>query len=158
MTKILDDVRDYGYHTFENGNQIPAYIWTKMVDARAEYGYRLTTQCPVGKEDDPVLYPSWRGQHNDWGSLYPAFAGVTQTNVAIKGLFKKVSATEEAELLADGYTKVDWGATLLANRDEYETNLFLNFDSSKAPIYLFPFTPNTMATGGFTNGYGFANN
>ena len=46
---------------------------------------------------------------------------------------------------------------LVDNYDEYYTYLFYQFDSSKAPIYLFPFSPNTMATGGFTNGYGFTN-
>lgn len=157
-TKMMNGLANDGYYQFDNGNVISTHIYTKFVDAKSIYGYRLTEQTPAGKEDDPVLYPGWRGQHNDWESFGKDYKGNYNTNLAIKGLFKKVSATEEAELLADGYTKVDWGATLLANRVEYETNLFLNFDSSKAPIYLFPFTPNTMATGGFTNGYGFANN
>lgn len=157
-TKMMNGLANDGYYQFDNGNVISTHIYTKFVDAKSIYGYRLTEQTPAGKEDDPVLYPGWRGQHNDWESFGKDYKGNYDTNLAIKGLFKQVSATEEAELLADGYTKVDWGATLLANRVEYETNLFLNFDSSKAPIYLFPFTPNTMATGGFTNGYGFANN
>lgn len=29
----------------------------QMVDAKKEYGYRLTTQTPAGKENDPVLFP-----------------------------------------------------------------------------------------------------
>ena len=91
MTRIIDEVVANGYAQFDNGNQLPAYIWTKMVDARTQYGYRLTGQCPAGKENDPVLYPSWRGQHDDWGSLYPKVAGVTETNVAIKGLFKYIA-------------------------------------------------------------------
>ena len=162
MTKILDDVRDYGYHTFENGNQIPAYIWTKMVDARAEYGYRLTTQCPVGKEDDPVLYPSWRGQHNDWGSLYPAFAGVTQTNVAIKGLFKYIEpGSEEAKALeADGYVQTNWACDMEAYRESYATKLLAGYSDAdyaakNPPIHFLPYIYSVVLNSGVTNGYGF---
>lgn len=57
MTAIITGIRNNGYYTFDNGNQLPAYIWTKMVDAKKEYGYRLTTQTPAGKENDPVLFP-----------------------------------------------------------------------------------------------------
>ena len=154
-TAMMNGLQNDGYYTFANGNTISAYIYTKMVDAKALYGYRLTEQTPEGKEDDPVLYPGWRGQHNDWESLGKNYGGNYNTNLAIKGLFAPVSATDEAALLADGYQKVEWGKTLLDNRQEYETYLFYQFDSSKAPIYLFPFSPNAMATGGFTNGYGF---
>ena len=154
-TAMMNGLQNDGYYTFANGNTISAYIYTKMVDAKALYGYRLTEQTPEGKEDDPVLYPGWRGQHNDWESLGKKYDGNYDTNLAIKGLFAPVSATDEAALLADGYQKVEWGKTLLDNRQEYETYLFYQFDSSKAPIYLFPFSPNAMATGGFTNGYGF---
>ena len=45
----------------------------------------------------------------------------------------------------------------MANEAEYSDYLFYSYDSVKAPIYLFPFSPNVMSTGGFTNGYGFAN-
>ena len=156
-TKMMDGLEANGYYQFDNGNIISSVIYTKMVDAKADYGYRLVGQTPAGKEDDPVLYPGWRGVNNDWTAYGLDYKGNTKTNIAIKGLFKQVDETEEAALLADGYTKTDWGKTLLDNRAEYETYLFYQFDSSKAPIYLFPFTPNTMATGGFTNGYGFAN-
>ena len=75
----------------------------------------------------------------------------------IKGLFSKLTDAEVADLKADGYSEVKWGSVLVDNYDEYYTYLFYQFDYNKAPIYLFPFTPNTMATGGFTNGYGFTN-
>ena len=32
-----------------------------------------------------------------------------------------------------------------------------DYDYVSAPIYFWPFTPNILATGGFTNGYGFSN-
>lgn len=34
MTAIITGIRNNGYYTFDNGNQLPAYIWTKMVDAK----------------------------------------------------------------------------------------------------------------------------
>ena len=154
-TAMMDGLEDDGFFTFANGNTISAYIYTKMVDAQAAYGYRLTEATPANMENDPVLYPGWRGQHNDWESFGKDYGADTKTNLAIKGLFTRITPAEEAALLADGYTKVDWGKTLLENRDEYDKYLFYQFDSSKAPIYLFPFSPNAMATGGFTNGYGF---
>ncbi|MBQ9656024.1 MAG: RagB/SusD family nutrient uptake outer membrane protein [Prevotella sp.] len=156
-TKMMDGLAANGYYEFENGNVISNYIYTKMVDAKTHYGKRLTEATPAGKENDPVLAPGWRGVNNDWESYGLDYKKNFNTNVAIQGLFTRLSAAEEAALVADGYTKVDWGKQLLDNRQEYETYLFYQFDSSKAPIYLFPFSPNTMATGGFTNGYGFVN-
>ena len=35
---------------------------------------------------------------------------------------------------------------------------FYDYDYVSAPIYLWPFTPNALSTGGFTNGYGFKQN
>ncbi len=156
--KMLDGLESKGYYEFENGNVISSYVWTKMVDAKTLYGHRLTAQCPEGKEDDPVLYPGWRGQKDSWeeegmkyGSSTPA------TNLAIKGLFKHIdpNGAEAAALEADGYTKVDWGTALVKNADEYYLYLFYNYDYESAPIYLWPFTANAVKTGGYTNGYGF---
>ena len=155
--KMLDGLAANGYYTFDNGNTISANIWTKMVDAKADYGMRLTTQCPAGQENDPVLYPSWRGVNNDWTAYGLDYKGNTKTNLAIKGLFAPVSDAEAAALEADGYQKVAWGSVLVDNDDEYYKYLFYEYDYEKAPIYLFPFSPNTLSTGGFTNGYGFKN-
>ena len=65
---------------------------------------------------------------------------------------------EIAALEADGYKKTAWGSAIVDNEKEYGDYLFYKYDYNKAPIYLFPFSPNVMSTGGFTNGYGFANN
>lgn len=155
---MLDGLAAKGYYEFENGNVISNYVWTKMVDAKSLYGHRLTAQCPEGKEDDPVLYPGWRGQKDDWdqkgwdyGTLTPA------TNVAIKGLFKHIEpgSAEALALEADGYAKQPWGIELVNNDDEYYKYLFWDYDYVSAPIYLWPFSPNTLSAGGFTNGYGF---
>ncbi|WP_078063483.1 RagB/SusD family nutrient uptake outer membrane protein [Bacteroides ihuae] len=169
MTKaMLDGLKNNGYYTFPNGNTISSYIWTKLVDAKSQYSHRLTTECPADKEDDPVLSPGWRGQNDDWESFsvtaataakpYPIYGTATpKTNLAIKGLFEYIDpeGAEAAALVADGYTKVSWGAELVKYYDEYYTYLFYDYDYTKAPIYLWPFTPNILTTGGFTNGYGF---
>ena len=156
--KMLDGLKNDGYYTFDNGNTISASIWTKMVDAKATYGKRLTQQTPAGSENDPVLAPGWRGVNNDWTNYGLDYKGNTNTNLAIQGLFTKLSDEEIAALEADGYAKTAWGSVLVDNDDEYYKYLFFEYDYDKAPIYLFPFSPNTMSTGGFTNGYGFKNN
>lgn len=155
--KMLDGLKNNGYYEFENGNVISNTIFTKMVDGKAIYGKRLMKACPAGKEDDPVLYPAWRGVNNDWESYGLDYKGNTNTNLAIKGLFKRISDNEKAALIADGYAEVAWGSVLVDNDDEYYKYLFFEYDFEKAPIYLFPFSPNTISTGGFTNGYGFKN-
>lgn len=162
MTRIIDEVEARGYAQFANGNQLPKYIWTKMVDAKKIYGYRLTAQTPAGMEDDPVLYPGWRGQHDDWGSLYPKVAGVEETNVAIKGLFKYIAEdSEEAKALeADGYEKKPWAVDMNSYRDSYATKILAGYSDAdyaakNPPIYLLPFTYNTLITSNITNGYGF---
>lgn len=157
LTKeMLDGLKANGYYTFANGNTISDSVYTKMVDAKALYGFRLVRQTPSAMENDPVLYPGWRGVNNDWSAYGLDYKGKNETNLAIKGLFTKLTAAEVAVLKADGYNGVAWGSALVENYDEYYTYLFYKFDYNKAPIYLFPFTPNTMITGGFTNGYGFA--
>lgn len=159
MTKsMMDGLSTNGYYTFSNGNTISNYVWTKLVDAGTEYGYRLTTQCPEGEEDDPVLYPGWRGQNDDWESFGLDYGTSTPaTNLAIKGLFEYIdpNGSEAAALEADGYTRQDWGVELVELYNEYYTYLFYDYDYTSAPIYLWPFTPNAISAGGFTNGYGF---
>lgn len=168
--KMIDGLETNGYYQFDNGNVISAYVWTKLVDAKGKYGYRLTTQCPEGMEDDPVLFPGWRGQNDDWGTA-GLKSGVTEanveknltagdnTNLAIKGLFTYIdpAGAEAAALEADGYTKEEYGAQLVTNKDEYLKYLFLDYDYQSAPVYLWPLTPNTILTskGAITNGYGF---
>lgn len=160
LTKnMLEGLKANGYYKFDNGNVISNYVWTKQVDAKTEYGYRLTTECPEDEKDDPVLYPGWRGQNDAWEDYGLDYKTTTPlTNLAIKGLFEYIDpdGAEAKALEQDGYTRVEWGISLVNNYDEYYTYLFYDYDYSKAPIYLWPFTPNVLSTGGFTNGYGFA--
>ncbi|MCR5394410.1 MAG: RagB/SusD family nutrient uptake outer membrane protein [Bacteroidales bacterium] len=168
--KMIAGLEADGYYTFDNGNQISAYVWTKQVDAKDSIGYRLTTQCPEGMEDDPIRFPGWRGQNDDW-SAAGIKCGVTEaniaknltagnlTNLAIKGLFKYIdpAGAEAAALEAQGYTKTEYGKQLVDNKDEYSTYLFFDYDYETAPVYLWPLTPNVILTSGgtITNGYGF---
>ena len=163
---MIDGVVANGYYKFENGNEFPAYVWTKTVDAKSMYGYRLTTQCP--DENDPVLYPGWRGENDDWLAV-AAEAGCTNTsalkagnmtNLAIKGLFKHIDpdSAEAKALEADGYKKVEYGLELAKSRAEYVDNFFKDYDYTSAPIYLLGFNLNARKTiNGLTNGYGFPN-
>lgn len=153
--KMLDGLQANGFYQFDNGNVISTKVYTKMVDAKALKGYRLTTQCPQNSQDDPILYPSWRGVNDDWSSYGLDYEGNTRTNLAIKGLFKKLSDDEVSVLLADGYKEENWGQTLVENSDEYYKYLFYDYDYESAPIHYWPFTPNILSNGGFTNGYGF---
>ena len=151
--KMLDGLRDNGFYTFDNGNTISAYVWTKSVDLGK--GKRLTGQCPADQQNDPALYPGWRGVNNDWSAYGLTLPEDYKPNLAIKGLFTALTDDEIATLEADGYKKQNWGVDLLSNDDEYYKYLFYEYDYVKAPIYLWPFTPNVMANGHFTNGYGF---
>jgi hypothetical protein len=157
LAAMIAGLKTNGYYTFENGNTISKYIWTKAVDAKAAYGYRLTTQCT--DETNPVLYPGWRGQNDSW-ETYGCVYKSTTTNIAIKGLFKYIDpyGTEAAALVKDGYKQVDWGKTIVDNEKEYSTNVFCGYEAGKAPIYLVPMNSNTISSsnGKITNGYGFA--
>lgn len=161
MTAIVDGVAANGFYQFENGNQLPAYIWTKMVDAKSEYGYRLTTTTPKGKEEDPVLYPGWRGQHDSWESIVPT-AATGKTNIAIKGLFKYIApgTAEALALQVDGYEQTPWAVDMVKYKDSYATKLLAGYTDAdyaakNPPIYLLPFTYNVLTTSHITNGYGF---
>ena len=126
-TEYINDLRTKGYHTFENGNTISAYVWTKLVDAKSLYGYRLTTQCPAGQENDPVLYPSWRGQNDDWAAVATA------------------NGTSDAALTAGDLTN-------LANRLIYN-----GYEEGQPPVYMLMMGGNIIknSNGAFHNGYGF---
>ena len=154
---MIDGLKAEGVYTFANGNTISNFIYTKPVDARLTKGYRLTTQCPDGQEDDPVLYPGWRGQNDNWEKYGCKYADGTETNLAIRGLFSPLDAQQISDLLADGYVAQAWGADIVAYEEEYYTYLFYDYDYTRAPIYLWPFTPQILSAGGFTNGYGFRN-
>ena len=155
---MINGLKTKGYYTFANGNTISNVIYTKMVDPKKELGMKSRLVGNSTDKSNPVAYPGWRGQ-KDWEDVsgFTGYASNSKSNLAIKGLFEKLSDAEIAALKADGYAETSWGKDIVANEAEYSDYLFYGYDSVKAPIYLFPFSPNVMSTGGFTNGYGFAN-
>ncbi len=176
LAKMVSELKTQGYATFDNGNELPAYVWTKMVDAQAnnKYGNRLTTQCT--DQNDPVLFPGWRGQYNDWENIAGPGIGAKynddyKTNVAIKGLFRYIdpNGSEAAELEADGYERQRWGADIVGTKiaaegdievtdfsDEYSSYIYKGYVEGNAPIYLIPINYQTLSTSAATNGYGFS--
>lgn len=162
LSAMISGLEADGYYQFANGNVISDYVWTKQVNADSIYGYRLTDQAPG--TDDPVLYPSWRGQYDDWENVGGPgvgadYKGNYKTNTAIKGLFTHIDpeGTEAAALEADGYTKQKWGEWLIEYKEEYSDYVYRGYEPGKAPIYLVPINAQTIATsdGLITNGYGF---
>lgn len=166
MSKVIDEIEARGYAEFDNGNQLPAYVWVKSVDARSLKGYRLTASTPAGMEDDPVLYPSWRGVHDDWDGVLSSYGyvtfGHTATNIAIKGLFKYIDPnSDEAKALeADGYEKTNWGCDLLLDKNSHAYKVLAgcsdeDFQARKSPVTVRPFRYQDLLNSGLTNGYGF---
>lgn len=164
---MIADLESKGWHQFDNGNVISSYIWYKLVDP-AEYGirYRLTTTCT--DKTNPVLYPGWRGQNDDWASVAASNGTPTntltagkQTNVAIKGLFEYIdpAGIEAQELERNGWIKMPWGAKIVEQKEQYNDYVFDGYVEGEVPIYLCCIHANIIknANGALTNGYGFAN-
>ena len=184
LIEQMDELQTNGYVQFANGNQFPAWIWTKTVNAKELLGYRLTMQTPEGLVDDGsdkygLLVPGWRGQHDDWVSVAvedgkAASTIITdKTNVAIQGLFRYIDpdSAEAKALEANGYVKTPWGACTYTKGSkgvEYDSAVEAQWSSEfmcgytdadytakKAPIYLMPMNQTTCLTTGLKNGYGF---
>ena len=176
----MAELKSKGYVDFANGNQYPAYVWTKTMNAKELLGYRLTTQTPAGlvegTDEYGLLVPGWRGQHDDWAAVAvedgKAASTIIQdkTNVAIQGLFRYIdpASAEAAALEANGYKKTAWGAESYmvggkedAVREARWSSEFMigytdaDYAAKKAPIYLVPMNETTCKTTGLENGYGF---
>lgn len=164
-TAMVNDLKSKGYHTFENGNTISNYIWTKFVNM-ADYGidHMLTTDCTVSEDDPayPVLHPGWRGNCDLWGSEgFTAESG--ERNLALKGVFHYIdpNGAEAAALEADGYVKTNWGADIIANEGQYSTDIFKGYpdeyyNAGVPPRYIYPLSTETISksNGLISNGYG----
>ncbi len=179
----MAELQKNGYVQFDNGNQYPAWIWTKTMNAKELLGYRLTTQTPAGLEEGTdeygLLVPGWRGQHDDWVSVAvedgKAESAIIQdnTNLAIQGLFRYIDPeSDEAKALeARGYVKTPWGAGSYTQGSKgiekdavtearWSSEFMIgytdaDFAAKKAPIYLVPMNETTCTTTGLQNGYGF---
>lgn len=187
MVDHMAQLKADGYAQFENGNQLPAYVWTKTVNAKEDYGYRLTMTTPSGLDESSdkyaVLYPGWRGQHDDWqaakdyqidtrGNNVSVAVVEDNTNLAIQGLFKYIApgSAEAQALEARGYVKTDWAVGMYtkngkddANQEAEWSSKFMggysdaDYAAKKAPIYLIPMETTVLQTAGLVNGYGFKN-
>jgi hypothetical protein len=163
---MIEGLKTNGYYTFDNGNTISNYVWTKLVDAKTLYGYRLTAQCPTDSTNNPVLYPGWRGQNDDWASVAASNGTSTSsltagdsTNLAIKGLFTYIdpNGEEAAELEAQGYTRQNWGIDIVDAEKQYDYYIFSGYKDGEPPIYMLPMGNVIIqnSNGKFVNGYGF---
>ena len=151
MKVMIDDLRSKGYHTFANGNTIPAYIYTKMVRLDNPLIFESTDK------NDPTGYPGWRGQY-DWTKTTSKVNG-TDHNVAIKGLFTYIDpeSAEAAELLKEGYVKTNWGIDLVTNEPAYRDNILSGIKSADEPpryFFAIPFETINKSKGAISNGYG----
>lgn len=182
--KLVNDIatmKKDGFVKYTNGNEYPAYVWTKMVDAKTLLGYRLTATTPSGldtmSDEYAVTFPGYRGQHDDWVSVAvedgkaASTINTGNTNVAILGLTKFIKeGTAEADaLIARGYKKTPWGSLQYAKTDgtpdavtearwgsDYMCGYTdADYAAKKAPIYLVPMNETVCKTTGLTNGYGF---
>ena len=184
LVKDIETMKKNGYVTYDNGNEFPAFVWTKAVDAKKLLGYRLTAQTPEGldpmSDEYAVCFPGWRGQHDDWLSVATEDGRASSvsfgtgendnTNIAILGLTKHLTDAEIADAEARGYKKTPWGSlqyskidgvTPDAAREATWGSEFMcgysdaDYAAKKAPIYLVAMNETTCTTTGLTNGYGF---
>ncbi|WP_460760572.1 RagB/SusD family nutrient uptake outer membrane protein [Niabella terrae] len=164
---MISGLQSQGYYTFANGNTISAYIYVKAMNVTdAGMSKMLTTQCEVPAADPThsLRFPGWRGNCDLWAaSGFLPNSG--NRNLAIEGLFRYINPNgpEAASLVAAGYVKTPWGATILDYKDQYSTNIFKGYPddyvaSGVPPRYLLPLSSETIAksNGLITNGYGFA--
>ena len=175
----IAEMKANGYVQFANGNQYPAYVWTKMYDAKTNLGYRLTATTPAGldpmSDQYAVLFPGYRGQHDNWKSVAARDGKESsimegETNVAILGFdrFIKEGTPEADALIARGYKKTAWGENQYmtnsvadpAREAQWGSEFMIGYSDAdyaakKAPIYLIPMNENDCKTTGLKNGYGF---
>ncbi|WP_207533353.1 RagB/SusD family nutrient uptake outer membrane protein [Desertivirga arenae] len=153
LTTMINNLRNQGYHRFANGNEIPAYIWTKMVNLPNPLTFDPNPS-------NPALFPGWRGQY-DYTKI-PAVASKvvgTNHNLAIQGLFKYIApgSAEAIALQAQGYVRTNWGIDIVTYESVYKRNLLSGITSAgDPPRYYWPIPSETIrqSKGKVTNGYG----
>lgn len=156
MAAMIAGLQANGYYTFPSGRTISNYVWTKYVSLTSN-NTAVVTQSP--DESNPALYPGWRGIY-EWGAT--AHAAYPAKNLAIKGLYNYIdpNGSEAAALVADGYTRVDWG---IRTWNDANANAMLNAAildgvvgrENSAPRYFhpMPLTLIDQSKGNVTNGY-----
>lgn len=155
MKEMVEGIESNGYYQFDNGKQIPAYIYVRKV----KLDNPLTYDADI---NNPALYPGWRGQY-DYSSTPVANKVVgTEHNLEIIGLFRYIDPeSEEAkQLISNGYQQVNWGIDIVKNKEHYiDTNLLPGVKAGNVPpryYWPIPLETCTMSKGNVTNGYGYA--
>ena len=159
MADMTTGLESKGYYTFPSGRTISNYIWTKYVQIGGSTA--VVTQESTN-ENDPALYPGWRGIYN-WAAT--AHTSPTK-NLAIKGLYNYIdpASAEATALQAEGYAKVEWGRKVW---NDANAKAMLNAAildgvvgrENSAPRYFhaIPLTVIDQSKGQVTNGYGLPN-
>lgn len=151
LQEIADAIKANGSYTFDNGLVFPAYVYTKQVEVAED---KMLVKS--GDPTDETQWPAWRG-------IYDFRTKGLKTkghNTAIKGLFEPVDDATAAQLVADGYTKVEWG---LAFANDIDNVLQMVVSGIKSPTdvprpyWPIPLETITQSKGKVTNGYGLPN-
>ncbi len=159
MAAMTAGLETNGYYTFPSGRTISNYIWTKYVQLN---GSTAVVTQEAANEDNPALYPGWRGIFN-WGA---AAHTATAKNLAIKGLYNYINpaGAEATDLVANGYARVDWGIKVWKDANAKAMLNAAILDGvvgreSNAPRYYhpIPLTVIDQSKGKVTNGYGLPN-
>jgi SusD family. len=153
MKQVVSDLQAQGYHQFANGNTISNYIWIKKVQLTSP----LTYEC--ADQNDPALYPGWRGQYN-FSTIAAVASKVIGTahNLAIQGLFTYIDPNGSS--VPSGYTKTNWGVDIVSNATIIYSNLLPGITTTdEPPRYYWPIPYETISKskGVVTNGYGLPN-
>ena len=153
LQEIADAIEANGSYTFDNGLEFPAYIYTKQVE--------IPAADMLVKSGDPMSethWPAWRGVYDfTQKGLKPE---TDAHNTAIRGLFKKLDDATAAQLEADGYTKVAWGADFAADIAEVLKMVVSGVKSATdvpRPYWPIPLETISQSNGKVTNGYGLPN-
>ena len=160
MADMISGLEANGFYTFPSGRTISNYVWTKYVQVNGS-STAVVTQSP--DENDPALYPGWRGIY-EWGA--PEHEAYPAKNLAVKGLYEYIdpNGAEAAALEADGYKKVDWGIRTWSDPNAKAMLNAAILDGvvgreNAAPRYFhpMPLTLIDQSKGKVTNGYGLPN-
>ncbi|MDR2937074.1 MAG: RagB/SusD family nutrient uptake outer membrane protein [Rikenellaceae bacterium] len=151
-SRLIKEVQAKGYASFENGNELPDYIYFKYVqkeDLPAGF-IKLTATCTVpddGSELHALSFPGWRGNYDGWGD-----GANNPVHAAVKGLFKRLDATPEGyirHVWASGwYPTFDWADFFAGYSDA-------DYASNKPPRYLVPIPLTTVNKTEIRNEYDF---
>ena len=155
MADMIAGLKANGYYTFENGNVISNYVYTKLV----KLDNPLTFDCT--DPTNPALYPGWRGQYDYSETPVAGIIKGTEHNLAIKGLFNHIdpNGQEAAALIADNYVQQEWAIQIVTYEAAYTDNILSGITTADTPPrYYFPIPYETlsMSKGKITNGYGLA--